>query len=196
MPKEKYSPEGRKKLREEILLKRITKKNNIKLYNSNLRQSLLYKFSLLIRFFYIILLSLNLICADFLSQQQEEIVVEAYEEHVASVSSNTGRISALYTNHILTNIDSYTIYGKVANSTFEKDDIIVIERNLFGKPIYYSKTNEEYKYPINISRMYYIILFWTILSLLIFFTSFKASKKLIIFISIIDLLASIVFFVS
>lgn len=196
MPKEKYNIEERKKLREEILLKRITKKNNIKLYNSNLRQSLLYKFSLLIRFFYIILLSLNLICADLLSREQEEIIDEAYEEHVASASLRTGKVSALYTNHILTNVDSYTIYGKVANSTFEKGDIIVIERNIFGKPIYYSKINEEYKYPINISRMYYIILFWTIISLLLFFTSFKASKKLIIFISLIDLLASIVFFVS
>jgi hypothetical protein len=189
--KTRYSPEQRRELAENARIKKRLMERKKKLFKRIYKKSWLYISTLTARLFYITFLTVALLLGDTFSTQKKEIVTKTDIEY----QTHHGQRGGSYTVSTLrfsTDQDEYVVYNGFL--IIEKGDTITVERNLFHKPIYYSKDNWNKKFGLNISRMYYIIFFITALSFLLTEVLNEKIRKFIIIISIIDLLALVAYF--
>jgi hypothetical protein len=126
--------------------------------------------------------------------KNEKEVIKNVEWDYNTYYNRTNSIGSysVTTLHFTTNANSYIVYNGAAN--LSEGDTIIIKKNFFGKGIYYYKENWNYKYELNISRMYYIILFFTAISLIFSCFIKKEINIYIIIISIINVFSIITYF--
>ncbi len=126
----------------------------------------------------------------------EEIVVEARSE-VYTGHTKWGR----YTNTDLwftTNQASYstTIKGNVG-TVLEKGDRIIVERNPFGRPIYFSKAEWSVKYGMDFPLFfYYIVFFMTFISLFFNDGTSRFNLRILWIIGVVDVIALLGYFLG
>lgn len=165
MRRPRPSNEERSRLLKQIDQHQFLDKRRRRLYNKKYRKSFLFVSILIGRLAYIALF----ITVGFLhfepGEQREEIVMnKKIESYISSSRYGSTKITTLY---IETNYGNYTSnLGETRPPNFESGDKIVIEKNIFYKPIYFSKAGWHYKYGLYTNFTYYfIILFVTLLSL-------------------------------
>jgi hypothetical protein len=96
---------------------------------------------------------------------RDEIVLNKnIESYTNTTRSGTYKVTKLY---IETNFKNYTAkFGDNYPPNFNVGDTLTIERNIFRKPIFFSKSSWNVKYWIHSNFIYYyIVLFLTLMSL-------------------------------
>ena len=140
-------------------------KRRRRLYNKKYRKSLFFVSIWAGRLIYIILFFVVLFLHDKSGSFREETVLN---KNIESYTSTTKRGSYKVTTlTIETNFKSYVSeFGDKYPPSFNIGDTLIIERNIFNKPIYFTKSNWNLKYWIFTNPMYYyIILFLSLISL-------------------------------
>jgi hypothetical protein len=140
-------------------------KRRHRLYNRKFRRSFIFIATWTVRLLYFALFILVLIFHNKIGSLQNEIVQEKNIESYTSTSRRgTRKVTTLY---LKTDRDSYTSnIGDTRLPPFNAGDTIIIERNIFGKPIYFLKENWNWKYGIDVNFVYYyIVLFITFISM-------------------------------
>ena len=164
MRRPRVSYEERVRLLKKIDLHQLLDKRRRRLYNIKYRKSFLFVSILIGRLAYVSLF----VIVSFLhfepGEQREEIVMNKKIES-QTTTSRTGSIK-ITTLYIETNYGNYTSnLGENRPPDFKSGDKLFIERNIFNKPIYFSKTGWYLKYGLQTNFTYYfIILFITLIS--------------------------------
>jgi len=166
MRKRTLTPEEQKKYSKEIAQKKKAEEEEHKLLNKKFRKSLFYISSLTIRFIFITLFFIVLFCHEITGSAREEIVTAKDFANNLSVGKygRTNKTKMLYleTDRGEYNID---VKGQFI-PPFETNDTLLIERNILGKPIYFTKSGWPLKYSIPLNFLYYcIVLVFTFFSL-------------------------------
>lgn len=89
---------------------------------------------------------------------------------------------------IKTNFETYSIHQDAQGGSIQLDDSLIIERNVFGKPIYYSKIGSKFKFSLPIDDRYYLLLFLTFLSFLLLKFRFQYNIVCLVLISCFNIL--------
>lgn len=164
MRRPRLSSESRKKI-----LQKLEKNNQYeirkrRLYNRIYRKSFIFIGAWITR---IIFLTLFLIIAFTYTNSKDnrkEKLLEKKVETFRNISRvNTQIVTTLY---LETTEGSYTSnIGDIYLPPLNKNDTILIERNIYNKPIYFSKEDWNVKYRINANFVfYYVVLFLTLIS--------------------------------
>ncbi len=186
MPITRNTREQRREIAENIKSAERLNERRKKLYIRIYKKGWLYRSTFSIRIVYLTVLIVALFFDDTLSTQRKETVKSVFLDHL-TYHSKTRSSHSVTTLEFSTENDDYEVYDGISN--LQKGDKVIIERNLFGKPIYYMNLSAGQKYEIDISRMYYIIFFTTAVSFLLIGGIDKAARKFLVIISIIDILA-------
>lgn len=140
-------------------------KRRRRLYNKKYRKSLFFVSIWVGRLIYIILFFVVLFLHDKSGSLRKETVLNKnIESYTRTTRRGSYRVTTL---SIETNFKSYVSeFGDKYPPSFNIGDTLIIERNIFNKPIYFTKSNWNLKYWIFTNPIYYyIILFLTLISL-------------------------------
>lgn len=171
-------------------------KRRRRLYNRKFRRSFIFIATWAVRLIYFTLFILVLILNDKTGSFQNEIVQDKKVETYTNVSRRgTQKITTLY---LKTDHDTYTSnIGDIRLPAFNIGDTLVIERNIFGKPIYFLKDEWGYKYGIDVNfALYYIVLFITFISLFFNDGLDRFTEKILLVVWTIDILAISFYFLT
>jgi hypothetical protein len=141
------------------------KKGRRRLYNKIYRKSGLFVLAWVVRLAYVILFIFACFLHGKRSSHKMEVVLNKEIESYTYVSAHSAKNGTdLY---IETDYDSYNIdISRMSFPNFNIGDTLLIERNLFGKPIYFGKTGWTVVYSIGIRfGFYFAVLFATLISL-------------------------------
>ncbi|MFN7910411.1 MAG: hypothetical protein ACK5QC_01225 [Bacteroidota bacterium] len=181
------------------LLKKIDANNQLdkrrrRLYNRKFHGSFVFIATWFIRLIYLILFVIVLIFNDKSGNTRPEIVQDKKIESYTSVSRRgSAKITTLF---FTTNFERYTSnIGGISIPAFGVGDTILIERNIFNKPIYFTKQGWYLKYGIDVNFIcYYIVLFVSLISLGFNDGLDRFTKKLLLIILTIDIVAIFCYF--
>jgi len=186
----------------EIKSRKLLNKRKKRLYNRFYRKSPFFISMWSIRLFYIIMFFYLVFSESISSGFREEIVSDSKTENY-TIRSNNRRWNSSYEEtslKFITNKNNYTSYFRNTSAPFiQKNDTILIERDIFNKPIFFTKREWDMKYKIN-SYFDDIILYINILLVIITLISFafndglyKYNNMVLKFISINILISSIIY---
>jgi hypothetical protein len=127
------------------------------------------------------------------SSINKEILTERNIKRDSSFQAQTQIISTLY---LTTNKGRYI--GDISGKTipaFAVGDTMLIQKNLFGKPTFFTKKDWPYKYELDYGlEIYYIVLFLTLISLGFNDGQDKFTKKILWIFMIADIVAVVCYF--
>lgn len=181
------------------ILKRVERsqfldKRRRSLYNKKYRKSFFFISVWAGRMIFIILFIVASVLHSKSYSTRKEIVINKYtDSYISRTKRGTYRMTDL---HIETKFQRYL--SKFKNDTppdFKVGDTLLIERNIFHKPVYYTKSNWNSKYWIEFNFIYYyIILFLTIVSLFFNDGLDRFTDKILLIIWSANIIALIVYF--
>lgn len=181
------------------ILKRVERsqfldKRRRQLYNKKYRKSFFFISVWAGRVVFIVLFIIASVLHNKPYSTKKEIVVSKYTE---SYISRTKRGSFKMTDlHIETKYQNYL--SKFKDETppdFNVADTLLIERNIFTKPVYFTKSNWNSKYWIQFNFIYYyIILFLTIVSLFFNDGLDRFTDKILLIIWSLNIIALVIYF--
>ncbi len=153
-----------------LLLKQLEQsqafdKRRHRLYNRKYRKSFFFISIWAGRLIYIILFFVVTLLNDKSGSFRDETVLSRnVESYINTSRRGSYRVTTL---NIETNFKNYTSeFGDKYPPGFKTGDTLIIERNIFNKPIYFTKSNWHFKYWIFTNPIYYyVILFLTLISL-------------------------------
>lgn len=163
-----------------------------RLYNRYFKKSLFYWSSLIVRLLYIFLFGLVFI---FYNKPKEF----RYEKFVAFEKEYTS--GSRYTtndNCLVTNINTYHISKDFRNYDFLKtDDLLMVEYNVFNKPIHFKQEGWNIKYGIYKNYIYYYMLLFATCITFFFNDGYDAfTMKLLYVFYAVDIISIILFFIT
>jgi hypothetical protein len=172
--------------REHVIIERKRK-----LYNQFFHKSLFYRSSLAVRLLYVLLFVIVFCFYKTSSGFRNEVYRQFY------VAYQTGGKYAKNEYHLITDHHTYRISTSFTeHNDLHPGDIVNVEHNIFGKPIYFKKEGWDKKYGIYKNYIYfYILLFAT--GLTFFFNDgldFFTNKLLYLFYAV-DLISIVAFFI-
>lgn len=191
--KRSLTDEERNKLRKFLFLREKADREEEDRDNETFKKSGWYKFSLSLCLLYLSFFIVIYFLDDRFSNTQSEVVQWVSHTQVESYHRYTKRIS--YSFEIKTNEDSYSLSGRKYGVAIEEGDTIIVERNLFGKPIYYFKSTWNHKYSLDTSRIYFLIFAFTLGALAARYWHFVIWIYYLKWMGVIDLIALITYFV-
>ncbi|MFL5751888.1 MAG: hypothetical protein ACJ76F_00655 [Bacteroidia bacterium] len=161
----KFSPEEREKIAGRLQRRRELDKRRRRLYNRRYRKSFIYISTWILRLAYISLFFLAfLFNYRSAGSKKEKVISRTIEKYNNRSIHGAQEINILYFE---TDRGSYQFnIGNIGLPKFKEGDTLLIERNIFGKPIYFTKEDWGKKYELQVNLlMYYLVLFLTFLSL-------------------------------
>lgn len=164
------------------------------LYNRKFHRSFIFLTAWFIRLIYFVLFIIVIFFNDKSGDTRPEIVQDKKIESYTNVSRRgSTKITTLF---FTTNFGNYTSnIGDTRIPVFGYGDTILIERNVFNKPIYFTKQGWYLKYGIDVNfAYYYIVLFVSLISLAFNDGLDKFTKKLLLIILTIDIVAIFCYF--
>ncbi len=198
MQKPRYSPEERQRILHEVEAKRLQEEESDRIFNQTYRKSFVFIAAWAIRLIYVILLVLVLIFNDRSNGLKNEIVVDKNVENYTYASiRGTFHIKDY---HIFTNIREYTIDIRDQGiPEINVGDTVLIERNIFGRAIYITKSDWAWAYGIanGMSPIpYCIVLMLTLFSFFLNDGTARFTNKLLLLVVAADIIAIMAYFLS
>ncbi len=144
-------------------------------------------------FLYLSFLTVAYFLDDRFSNQQLEEAQWVKHTQVETYRRYSKRI--YYSFEIKTNTDTYFLSDREYGINVQQGDKIIIERNLFGKPIYYTKFGWHNKFRLDLFWAYQWIFWLTLLSLIFKYWNFAYWTYFLVLFSLIDTIALIAYFV-
>jgi hypothetical protein len=192
--KRSLTDEERNKLRKFLFLREKADREEEDRENETFKKSGWYKFSLSVCFLYLSFFIFIYFLDDRFGNRQLEEVQLVKGTQVETYHRYSKRIS--YSFEIKTKIDTYYVTDSDYDIFIEHGDKIIIERNLFGKPIYYTKIGWYNKFPINPNWVYYLIYALTLMALAAWYWKLFLWTFWVKWMGLADLIAFIVYFVN
>jgi hypothetical protein len=123
----------------------------------------------------------------------QEVLTERHIKRDSTFQAQTQVISTMYLTttkgNYVGDISSKTIPG------FDVGDTMLIQKNLFGKPTFFTKKNWPYKYELDYGlEVYYVVLFLTLVSMGFNDGQDKFTKKILLIFMIADIVAVVFYF--
>jgi hypothetical protein len=196
MTRSRFSDEERKKIFALIDKRSDLEKRKGRLYNSIYRKSFIFIGSWVARILYFTLFIIVCIFNRSSGSITEEVLVNVNKE-IYKTSARGGPRTKVKL-YLETNNDSYSHTANISEYSVPDlypNDTIEIERNIFGKAIYFSKPGWRVSYGVDFNfQFYYIILFVTFVSF--FFNDGTDSfvSKLLWLTYAVDIVAMAVYF--
>ena|SRR6218665_2114137 len=189
------SPEQTERFLDQQAKNQARQKRRQRLYNRKYRKSCLFVSAWAIRITFVTLYIAVFFLHDRHGSYTKEVVLDKEIEEYKPFSSSKPPRRGVNV-HIQTDHESYTaniIQMKFAD--FIKGDTLLIERNVFDKPIYFRKAGWGAAYPFNASfRYYYMVLFVTLISFAFNDGLDRFTNKLLKIIMALDLFAIACYF--
>lgn len=187
-------PDNKKAQLRENLDKQLTlKAEEKKIFNKQFRKTPLFISSWLIRVICLMFFITAIALHNTTSTINEEVLIERQIKRDSSFQTQTQVISTIY---ITTNKGYYT--GDISAKSipgFGVGDTMLIQKNLFGKPTFFTRKYWPYKYELDYGlEAYYIVLFLTLISMGFNDGQDKFTKKILWIFSIVDILAVVCYF--
>jgi hypothetical protein len=164
-----------------------------KQYNKQFRKSPLFISSWVIRLaclaFFITAIALH----NTTYTINQEILTERHIKRDSTFQAQTQVISTMY---LTTTKGKYVgdISSKIIPG-FDVGDTMLIQKNLFGKPTFFTKKNWPYKYELDYGlEVYYVVLFLTLVSMGFNDGQDKFTKKILLIFMIADIVAVVFYF--
>ena len=193
MKRQKQSSDKKNELRENLDKHLALKAEEKKQFNKTFRKTPLFISSWIIRLAFLIFFVSAISLQHTTATISEEILIERQIKRDSSFQAQTQVISTIY---LTTNKGHYT--GDISNISipgFDKGDIMLIQKNLFGKPTFFTRKHWPYKYELSYGlEVYYIVLFLTLISMGFNDGQDKFSKKILVVFSIADIVAVVCYF--
>ena len=193
--KRSLTDEERNKLRKFLFLREKADREEEDRDNDTFKKSGWYKFSLSLCFLYLSFFIFIYFLDDRFSNTQSEVVQWVTHRSVEEYNRRTNGVSYSYSFEINTNEDTYSLSGRNYGVALEEGDTIIVERNLFGKPIYYFKSTWNHKYSLDTSRIYFLIFAFTLGALAARYWHFVIWIYYLKWMSVINLIALIAYFI-
>jgi hypothetical protein len=185
-----------------LLLKQLEQsqaldKRRRRLYNRKYRKSFFFVSIWAGRLIYIILFVVVSFLHDKSGSFRDETVINRNVESYIN-TSRRGSSNRVTTLTIETNFKSYTSeFGDKYPPAFNIGDTLTIERNIFNKPIYFTKSNWHLKYWIFTNPIYYyVILFLTLISLFFNDGLDRFTDKILLIIWSANIIAIAIYFLT
>lgn len=181
------------------ILKRVEKsqfldKRRRQLYNKKYRKSIFFISVWAGRVVFIVLFIIASVLHNKPYSTTKEIVVSKYtESYISRTKSGSFRMTDL---HIETKFQNYlSKFKDKSPPDFNVGDTLLIERNIFTKPVYFTKSDWNSKYWIRFNFItYYIILFLTIVSLFFNDGLDRFTDKILLIIWSLNIIALVMYF--
>lgn len=193
MKRPKLTDDKKAELRENIDKHLALKAEEKKLYNKQFRKTPLFISSWIIRLACLAFFVTAIVLHNTTSTINEEILIERQIKRDSSFQAQTQVISTIY---LTTSKGHYTgdISAKIIPG-FDVGDTMLIQKNLFGKPTFFTKKNWYYKYELDYGlEVYYIVLFLTLISMGFNDGQDKFTKKILLIFSIADVVSVVCYF--
>lgn len=157
-------PISRQKFPDQREKQQHDQKRRQRLYNRLYRKSYLFILAWGVRMFYILLFSIICFWHNVPHGYSKEVVLYKEIETYTYISGKTPKNSTDLT--IQTSHDKYvTDISGISVPDFNKGDTLIIERNVFDKPIYFSEVSWSVKYSFGVKfAAYFAVLFITLIS--------------------------------
>ena len=146
---------------------------------------------IIIRISFLLLIVFHFILINKVSDSHNE-VVEWFYEQSGSIASKNGNSSSLNATGIKTDKDFYW-FAHTGIQNVSKGDILIVDDNYFGRPIFLSKKGDLFGQKIKLNLFYYIVFVFTALSLFLKFELIPGGF-VILMIGILDIIAFILYF--
>ena len=192
--KRSLTDEERNKLRKFLFLREKADREEEDRENETFKKSGWYKFSLSVCFLYLSFFIFIYFLDDRFSNTQSEVVQwvkHTMDEHVyrgTNWSSNSFEIK--------TNVNTYSLGDRGYGLNVEQGDTVIIERNLFGKPIYYTELDWNNKFSLRPNYFYYAIFILTLIALAAWYWKLFLWTFCVKWMGLADLIAFIAYFVN
>jgi hypothetical protein len=194
MTKYRINKQEREKLLEKIALSKELNEKKKKRYNHLYRKSLFFKASWAIRIIYLLLFILvSIFYHHSKGFASEKVLNVGTDISYRSPKYSLSKITTLYFETDRNNYNAYVTGIKVPE--FKAADTLLIEYNIFGRPIYFTKEEWPMKYGLNANFIgYFLILFVTILSMFFNDGLDRFTDKILMIIWFLNLITIGVFF--
>lgn len=193
MKRPKLTNDTKSKMLETLDKKNALRAEEKKQFNKTFRKSPLFISSWLIRLAFIAFFIAAISLQHSTATIHEEVLVERHIKRDSSFQTQTQVISTIY---LKTNLGNYT--GEISNLSipgFDVGDTMLIQKNLFRKPTFFTRKNWPYKYELNYGlEVYYIVLFLTLVSMGFNDGQDKFTKKIILGFMIVDIITVFCYF--
>lgn len=194
MRRPRRSIEELQRIRKQIEKNQLLDQRRHRLYNRKYRKSFFFIAVWAARIVYCVLFVAALFLHTKPTEQRAEIVthimVEDYTARTKMSSQKQRDIS------IQTNGGKYTsTFTRNYPPDIEEGDTLFIERNVFKKPIFFTKANWQEKYMMNINALvYFVVLLLTFLSFFFNDGLDRFTDKLFLFIWALDIVTALCYF--
>ncbi len=193
MKRQKQSNDKKNELRENLDKHLALKKEEKKQFNKIFRKTPLFISSWIIRLAFLAFFITAISLQHKTSNISEEVLLERNIKRDSSFQAQTQVISTIY---LTTNKGQYT--GDISNLSipgFDVGDTMLIQKNVFGKPTFFTRKHWPYKYELSYGlEAYYIVLFLTLISMGFNDGQDKFTKKFLLIFSIADIVAVVCYF--
>lgn len=189
------SPQQREKFLDQVERSELRQKRRRRLYNRMYRKSCLFISAWIVRSVFILLYVAVLFLHHTHGSYSKEVVVDSeVEKHVPYSFSRPPKRGVIFNIH--TNQCRYS--ENVIQMRFtdlKRGDTLIIERNIFGRPIYFYKDswNAAHRFSIGF-RYYFVVLFATLISLAFNNGLDRFTNKLLKIIVAVNVLAILCYF--
>ncbi|MES2130784.1 MAG: hypothetical protein V4506_00455 [Bacteroidota bacterium] len=182
------------------LLNLADKKNALvarrrKLYNKLYRKSAFFRSAWAIRLLFIALFVLVAVFFNKTTRSKKEKILSSHVESIKTVSGHgTYDLTTLF---LQTNVESYSSnFTDFAIPVLNVNDSIHVERNFFGKPIYFTNPGWNWKYSIDSTfYLYFAILMLTFISFFFNDGLDRFTTNVLWFTLIVDIITTLLFFI-
>ncbi len=193
MKRPKLSNDKKAKLLENLDKNLALKEEEKKQFNKIFRKSPLFISSWIIRLVFLIFFIAAISLQHKTSSINKEVLLERQIKRDSSFQTQTQVISTIY---LTTKKGSYT--GDISNVSiprFDVGDTMLIQKNIFGKPTFFTKKQWPYKYELSYRlEVYYIVLFLTLISMGFNDGQDKFTKKVLWGFMIVDIVTIFCYF--
>lgn len=193
MKRPKLSEDKKSELRENLDRQLALKAEEKKQYNKQFRKTPLFISSWIIRIACLAFFVTAIVLHNTTSTINEEVLIERQIKRDSSFQAQTIVVSTIY---LTTNKGKYT--GDISGAKipgFDVGDTMLIQKNLFGKPTFFTRKHWPYKYELDYGlEVYYIVLFLTLISMGFNDGQDKFTKKILLVFSIADIIALVCYF--
>lgn len=193
MKRTKLSADTKAKMLENLDKQIDLKAEEKKQFNKQFRKSLLFISSWIIRAIFLLFFITAICLKHSTNSINEEILIERQIKRDSSFQTQTEVISTIY---LTTDKGKYK--GDISNLSipgFDVGDTLLIQKNVFGKPTFFTMKHWLYKYDLEYGlEIYYIILFLTLVSMGFNDGQDQFTKKVLWIFMIVDICAVLCFF--
>ncbi len=194
MKRLKISSDKKVELRENLDKHLTLKAEEKKLFNKTFRKTPLFISSWIIRLAFLVFFITAISLQHTTATISEEVLLERHIKRDSSFQTQTQVISIIY---LTTNKGKYT--GDISNLSipgFDVNDTMLIQKNVFGKPTFFTRKHWPYKYELSYGlEVYYMVLFLTLISMGFNDGQDKFTKKILLLFSIADIIAVACYFI-